>query len=750
MMNRLFRHRTSSKVSSLALLLQRSPLVKILLPEARVISTSGFSEAVKWCVATVTGLGAFDAVSGATTLAQVAPAPNSLTVPATGGSNLNFTYRCLVTDGFVPGSFEVVGALPAGLTQTGLKNSIIDNIAGTPVQTGNFPIKITAYEFTNNTGRNIAVNFTINVAAPSAPVFSTHPVGGNFAAGSYTMLTSAQSPGTGGYSFAWKKNGTALPVAESVIFSRSASRKFFFPTEDPGTDWLSGVAYDDSAWSDVSGGIGYDLVTGPVNYNLHIAAGGNVQPQMSGTDKPMSVFLRMPFNLNAPMALSYLKLRVQSDDGFVAYLNGIEVAAQNKPVPNDFTWESNAVAEQPDATAVTFREINLTNQIQRLRAGTNLLAVQAMNDTYDSPDFLFNCEFVGGINATNSTRIVLAGLRPADGGSYTVTATNPAGNATSNPAVINVAPAITTHPASVTIASGQTATLNAAADGVSSWQWFRGVSGDTANPVAGATSAAFNTPPLTATTTYWARATNPAGTADTQAATVSVAALPPQITSHPASVTITSGATTTLNVAASGTAPLSIQWYQGLSGDISSLVNGATANSFATPILTQTTSYWARVSNTAGSADSADSNTATVTVTPAVESFADWKAAQFSPAQLADQAISGSTADPDGDSLTNEQEYIFGSAPLRGGAPALLQLNAAGNELTFTASASTGQGYGGRSRHYAIQTTGNPDAGPWISPQGFEDITGAGQTVTAAFASDGGSRFARLKVWLLP
>ncbi len=132
--SRVRHHHASTRVSSLALLLQRSPLVKILLPEARVISTSGCCEALQWTVTAIAGLGAFDAVSGATTLTQLLPSAGSLTVPATGGSSLNFVYQCLVTDGFIPGSFEVVGTLPAGVTQTGLKNSTIDSITGTPVR----------------------------------------------------------------------------------------------------------------------------------------------------------------------------------------------------------------------------------------------------------------------------------------------------------------------------------------------------------------------------------------------------------------------------------------------------------------------------------------------------------------------------------------------------------------------------------------------------------------------------------------
>jgi hypothetical protein len=86
----------------------------------------------------------------------------------------------------------------------------------------------------------------------------------------------------------------------------------------------------------------------------------------------------------------------------------------------------------------------------------------------------------------------------------------------------------------------------------------------------------------------------------------------PVIFSHPASQTISSGATATMSVSASGTAPLTYQWYQGTSGSVGSPIGGATSSSYTTPALSTTTQYWVRVSNSQGSADS---NTATITVT---------------------------------------------------------------------------------------------------------------------------------------
>ncbi|MBS1819489.1 MAG: S8 family serine peptidase [Acidobacteria bacterium] len=86
---------------------------------------------------------------------------------------------------------------------------------------------------------------------------------------------------------------------------------------------------------------------------------------------------------------------------------------------------------------------------------------------------------------------------------------------------------------------------------------------------------------------------------------------PPAITSNPASQTIAAGQSATLSVSANGTAPLAYQWYAGESGDTRAPIAGATASTYTTPALTASASYWARVSNAQGSADSA---TATVTV----------------------------------------------------------------------------------------------------------------------------------------
>lgn len=87
----------------------------------------------------------------------------------------------------------------------------------------------------------------------------------------------------------------------------------------------------------------------------------------------------------------------------------------------------------------------------------------------------------------------------------------------------------------------------------------------------------------------------------------------PSISDEPADVTVTVGTVVSLTVTAAGTAPLSYQWYLGESGDTTTPIVGATSATYTTDALTETTTFWVRVSNECSLVD-ADSVTVTVTV----------------------------------------------------------------------------------------------------------------------------------------
>jgi hypothetical protein len=131
----------------------------------------------------------------------------------------------------------------------------------------------------------------------------------------------------------------------------------------------------------------------------------------------------------------------------------------------------------------------------------------------------------GAIAASYTTPPVIETTR------YWVRVSNAGGTANSATATITVPeapPTITKHPESQTVAAGQTATLAVEATGSTplEYQWYVGPAGTTDNPVPGATSAGYTTPPLNVTTLYWVRVSNAAGEADSQSATISVSQAP--------------------------------------------------------------------------------------------------------------------------------------------------------------------------------------------------------------------------------
>jgi len=171
-------------------------------------------------------------------------------------------------------------------------------------------------------------------------------------------------------------------------------------------------------------------------------------------------------------------------------------------------------------------------------------------------------------------------------------------------------PQITAQPQNKSIAPNTTANLSVAATNGSpfNYQWYRGNSGDTSNPIGGATSSSFTTPMLQTTTSYWVKVTNTCGLvalSNTATVQVQTCASTPVFTTQPASQNITIGATATMTVTTTGTAPITYQWYQGLAGDTTNPIVGATSASYTTPALQATTSYWVRAHNSCGDTISA-------------------------------------------------------------------------------------------------------------------------------------------------
>lgn len=176
-----------------------------------------------------------------------------------------------------------------------------------------------------------------------------------------------------------------------------------------------------------------------------------------------------------------------------------------------------------------------------------------------------------------------------------------------------VPPAIKAKPQSASVMAGQTTNLIVEAEGTGLvYQWFQGARPDTSRPV-GVNSPMLTTPTLNASTPFWVRISNTCGQKDSDDAVVSLltSCMPPSVIAQPKGLMIGKGQSASLSVMAAGSGPMKIQWFTGTSGNTTNPVAGATASTLTVQNLTATTSFWAQIRNTCGSANS---GTATVVV----------------------------------------------------------------------------------------------------------------------------------------
>jgi hypothetical protein len=138
-----------------------------------------------------------------------------------------------------------------------------------------------------------------------------------------------------------------------------------------------------------------------------------------------SALIRFSFRVDDPSTLSLLTLRMRYDDGFVASLNGRELARAN--APDTLSWDSAATAPHGPGTVEEFR-----TGLDALVPGTNVLSLQGLNLSAIDPDFLIQAELFGTGVAQRSP---IASYLP----SPTPGALNGVGSTNPGPAILEVA-----------------------------------------------------------------------------------------------------------------------------------------------------------------------------------------------------------------------------------------------------------------------------------------------------------------------
>ncbi|MFH1719707.1 MAG: lamin tail domain-containing protein, partial [Planctomycetota bacterium] len=183
---------------------------------------------------------------------------------------------------------------------------------------------------------------------------------------------------------------------DSVLVAEDADKRVLVPVRSPGDGW-NDAGFSDTGWmrgSGSPGGVGYERGTG---YESFISLDVGTQMYARNT----TCYIRIPFIFGGRLDdFNFMALNIRYDDGFIAYLNGVEVARRNfNGTP---AWNSNASASNSDSAAVLFESIDISAFLNTLQPGGNLLAIQGLNASTTSADFLISAELRAGDNSAGA------------------------------------------------------------------------------------------------------------------------------------------------------------------------------------------------------------------------------------------------------------------------------------------------------------------------------------------------------------
>jgi len=153
-------------------------------------------------------------------------------------------------------------------------------------------------------------------------------------------------------------------------------------------EWGS-ATFDDSSWSEGPGGLGY--------------ADGDDATIVNIQNVAYSLYIRRSFLVNTATASRNdpLEFTVDYDDGFIAYLNGYEIARRNMGSAGEFFAHNQS--STADHEAGTPEVITLAAASELLIEGTNVLAIQTHNASFGSSDM----SMIADLKVTDSPEVVL-------------------------------------------------------------------------------------------------------------------------------------------------------------------------------------------------------------------------------------------------------------------------------------------------------------------------------------------------------
>lgn len=231
-----------------------------------------------------------------------------------------------------------------------------------------------------------------------------------------------------------------LEPPKTVLIATNAVWKYKKGTSEassPISAWRF-LNFDDSSWLEGPGPFYYDTDGTPVPF-----VGNTVLNDMRYSYA--SIYMRHRLVISNLPFMKSITINTLCDDGYILWINGVEVIRYNTRTSGDITYDNTTPAYNAQEP-LTLQSFTFTNLDSLLVNGTNLIAIQAMNANLSSSDFLISMEMTAVIADPSLEPPRIANVSPAPGEVYyltnlTVTFTEPVQNVDASDLLINGVPA---------------------------------------------------------------------------------------------------------------------------------------------------------------------------------------------------------------------------------------------------------------------------------------------------------------------
>lgn len=185
----------------------------------------------------------------------------------------------------------------------------------------------------------------------------------------------------------------ALTLRAEVVVPIEGPWRYFKGIQEASTprEAWRGIPFDDSSWP---------LAPGPFYYGEDVPGGTRIDDMRYAYT---TLFFRRTFTLTGVEKVGSVTLRIAVDDGFVVWLNGVEIARERvSPADPAYDDTANSTAREP----VEFSSYVVPNQNGLLREGLNVLAVQVFNRSLTGSDIQFHAELSTALIDREPPRVV--------------------------------------------------------------------------------------------------------------------------------------------------------------------------------------------------------------------------------------------------------------------------------------------------------------------------------------------------------